>query len=61
MTQTRAYRETVLKRIRGDADFATALYAEVLDALLEGDGTTAFGILRDLAHARRQLVLPWVV
>lgn len=52
MTQTRSYKETVLQRIREDADFATALYGEALEALLEGDKAMALGILRDLLHAR---------
>ena len=52
MTLTRSYKETVLQRIQDDAEFAAALYAEALDALLEGDRATALGILRDLVHAR---------
>ena len=52
MALTRSYKETVLKRIRDDGAFATALYAQAVSALLEGEQETALSILRDLVHAR---------
>jgi DNA-binding phage protein len=52
MTLTRSYKETVLRRIQDDPEFAASLYAEALSALVEGDKTTALSILRDLVHAR---------
>ena len=51
MALTRSYRETVLERIRQDPEFTAALYAEALNALVEGDKATTLSILRDLVHA----------
>jgi len=37
MTLTREYKKTVVARIQRDEKFARALYAEALNALLEGE------------------------
>jgi DNA-binding phage protein len=52
MVLTRSYKDTVVKRIQDDPEFAAALYAEALSALVDGDRRTALSILRDLVHAR---------
>jgi DNA-binding phage protein len=51
MALTRAYRETVLERIKQDPEFTAALYAEAIASLVEGDRQTALSTLRDLVHA----------
>lgn len=51
MALTRAYKETVLDRIKRDPDFTAALYAEAITSLVEGDKETALSSLRDLVHA----------
>jgi DNA-binding phage protein len=51
MALTREYKETVLARIKRDPKFARALYAEAIDALLEGEIEEGLSILRDLVHA----------
>ena len=51
MALTRDYKETVLARIKRDPDFARALYAEALDAVLEGETAEGLSMLRDLVHA----------
>jgi len=51
MALTRAYRETVLERIRHDPEFTAALYAEAIASLVEGDRELALSTLRDLVHA----------
>ena len=51
MALTRAYKETVLERIKCDPEFTSALYAEAISSLVEGDKDTALSILRDLVHA----------
>lgn len=51
MALTREYRETVLARIKRDPKFARALYAEAVNALLEGETDEGLSILRDLVHA----------
>lgn len=51
MALTREYKETVLARIRHDPKFARALYAEAVNALLEGETDEGLSILRDLVHA----------
>ena len=51
MALTRAYRETVLERIKCDPEFTALLYAEAISALIQGDKNTALSILRDLVHA----------
>lgn len=51
MALTRAYRDSVLDRIKRDPEFTAALYAEAISSLVEGDRATALSILRDLVHA----------
>ena len=51
MTPTRDYKETVLARIKRDPKFARALYAEAVNALLEGETDEGLSILRDLARS----------
>jgi DNA-binding phage protein len=51
MALTRDYRETVLARIKRDPSFARALYAEAINALLEGETAEGLSMLRDLVHA----------
>jgi DNA-binding phage protein len=51
MALTRAYRDSVLERIKRDPEFTAALYAEAIASLVEGDRVTALSILRDLVHA----------
>ena len=50
MALTRAYRETVLGRIKRDREFAAALYAEAVNALIQGERETGLGVLRDLVR-----------
>jgi hypothetical protein len=52
MALTREYRETVLARIKRDPKFARALYAEAVNALMEGETEEDLSTLRDLVHAR---------
>ena len=42
MALTREYKQTVLSRIQRDPKFARALYAEALNALLEGEAAIGF-------------------
>jgi DNA-binding phage protein len=51
MALTREYKQTVLARIKRDPKFARALYAEAVNALMEGETDEGFSILRDLVHA----------
>ena len=51
MALTREYKQTVLSRIQRDPKFARALYAEAINALLEGETTVGLSALRDLVHA----------
>ena len=51
MALTREYRHTVLARIKRDPTFAKALYAEAINAILEGETAEGLSILRDLVHA----------
>lgn len=51
MALTREYKETVVARIKRDRKFARALYAESMNALLEGETTEGLSMLRDLVHA----------
>jgi len=51
MALTKNYRETVLERIQSDPEFTSALYAEAIAALVQGDQATTLSILRDLVHA----------
>ncbi len=51
MTLTREYKATVQARIKRDPKFAKALYAEAVNALLEGETDEGLSVLRDLVHA----------
>ena len=51
MALTREYKQTVLARIKRDPKFAKALYAEAVNALLEGETDEGLSMLRDLVHA----------
>ena len=51
MALTREYKQTVLARIKRDPKFARALYAEAVNALLEGETEVGLSMLRDLVHA----------
>ena len=51
MALTRDYRETVLARIKRDPQFARALYAQAINAMLEGETAEGLSMLRDLVHA----------
>jgi DNA-binding phage protein len=51
MALTRDYKETVVARIQRDRKFARALYAEAVNALLEGETAEGLSMLRDLVHA----------
>ena len=52
MALTREYKKTVVARIQRDEKFARALYAEALNALLEGEAAEGLSMLRDLVHAQ---------
>ena len=51
MKQTHEHRQTVLARIKRDPKFARALYAEAMNAILEGETEEGLSMLRDLVHA----------
>ncbi len=51
MALTRQYKETVVARIKRDRKFARALFAEAINALLEGETAEGLSMLRDLVHA----------
>jgi len=51
MALTRDYKTTVLARIKRDPKFARALYAEAINALLDGETAEGLSMLRDLVHA----------
>jgi DNA-binding phage protein len=51
MALTRDYKATVLARIKRDPKFARALYAEAMNALLDGETEEGLSLLRDLVHA----------
>src|SRR5580658_9135386 len=51
MALTRDYKETVMARIKRDRKFARALYAEAVNALLDGETAEGLSMLRDLVHA----------
>ena len=51
MALTREYKQTVLARIQRDPKFAKVLYAEALNALIEGETDEGLSMLRDLVHA----------
>jgi DNA-binding phage protein len=52
MALTREYKKTVVARIQRDEKFARALYAEALNARLEGETAEGLSMLRDLVHAQ---------
>jgi DNA-binding phage protein len=52
MALTREYKQTVLARIKRDPKFARALYAEAINALLDGEIAEGCSMLRDLVHAQ---------
>lgn len=51
MITTRDYRETIIARIKRDPKFARGLYAEAINAILEGETAEGLSMLRDLVHA----------
>jgi len=51
MALTRDYKATVLARIKRDPKFARALYAEAINALLDGETAEGLSMLRNLDHA----------
>ena len=51
MALTREYKQTVVARIQRDRKFAKALYAEAVNALLDGETAEGLAMLRDLVHA----------
>ena len=51
MTLTRDFKETVIKRVQDDPEFATALFDEAASLFLNGEPETARLILRDLVNA----------
>ena len=51
MALTREYRKTVVERIKRDPRFAKALFAEAVNALLDGETEEGLSMLRDLVHA----------
>jgi DNA-binding phage protein len=51
MITTRDYRETIIARIKRDPKFARGLYAEAVNAILEGETAEGLSMLRDLVHA----------
>jgi DNA-binding phage protein len=51
MALTKDYKITVLARIKRDPEFKKALYAEAINAILEGEIEEGLSMLRDLVHA----------
>jgi DNA-binding phage protein len=51
MALTRDYKATVLARIKRDPKFARALFAEAINAILDGETAEGLSMLRDLVHA----------
>lgn len=51
MPLTRNFKATIKARADRDPEFRAALYAEALDALVEGDTVTAKAMLRDYVNA----------
>lgn len=49
---TKAYRDTILERIRRDEEYARALFAEACSSILEGEPSIGLSMLRDLIHAK---------
>ena len=52
MSLTKKYKLTVLARIQRDPLFAKSLYAEAINAILEGEIDEGLSMLRDLVHAK---------
>ncbi|MBM4083797.1 MAG: transcriptional regulator [Planctomycetes bacterium] len=48
---TREHKRTIQSRIQRDPKFARALYAEAINALLEGETAVGLSALRDLVEA----------
>jgi hypothetical protein len=46
------YRETIIARIKRELKFARGLYAEAINAILEGETTEGLSMIRDLVHAQ---------
>jgi DNA-binding phage protein len=51
MITTRDYRETIIARIKREPKFARGLYAEAINAILDGETAEGLSMLRDLVHA----------
>lgn len=51
MALTRSYKETIMAELQRDPEFRKAVYAEAITALLGGEQSVAFSMLRDLIHA----------
>ncbi len=51
MGLSKEYKSTVLARIKRDPDFKKALYAEAINAILDGEIEEGLSMLRDLIHA----------
>lgn len=51
MPLTKDFRETVKARVDRDPEFRAGLYAEAVQALIDGDLTTAKILLRDFTNA----------
>jgi len=51
MITTRDYRETIIARIKREPKFARGLYAEAINAILEGETAEGLSMLRDLVNA----------
>jgi len=53
MALTREFKETIVARARRDAKFRDAMFAEALNAYLDGDTQTGKAMLRDLVGAEK--------
>ena len=51
MTLTRDFKDTVVRRVQNDPDFALALYDEAASLSFQGEAEAARIILRDLVNA----------
>ena len=51
MITTRPYSDTVIARIKREPKFARGLYAQAINAILEGETAEGLSMLRDLVHA----------
>src|SRR5947208_874329 len=52
MITTRPYSETITARIKREPKFARLLYADAINAFLEGETAVGLSILRDLVNAQ---------